>query len=119
MNKLLLILFSLIFSIVGCVNPPSIPDNVLPREKMAAILTEIHVQQSYVSRLNFSTSDSYQVAYQTIESGIFKQFKIDTTHYKRSFVFYSENPEYMAEIYKDVIKNIEGRMAANNKKQTK
>jgi Domain of unknown function (DUF4296) len=104
---------------IGCVSPPSIPDNVLPREQMASILAEIHVQQSYVSRLNFSTSDSSQVAYHTLEKSIFKQFKIDTGAYKRSFIFYSENPEYMADIYKKVVENIEKKVADNNKKAPK
>ena len=37
----------------------------------------------------------------------FKKQKIDTATYKRSFTFYSAQPEYMTEIYEDVLKKLQ------------
>lgn len=112
-----ILLFFVILS--ACVSPPSIPNDVLPKEKMATILAEIHITQTYVSRLNFGSSDSTQVAYNTLEKELFKKQKIDTATYKRSFTFYSAQPEYMTEIYEDVLKKLEKKSADAVKERPK
>lgn len=102
--------------LLGCVSPPSIPDEMLTKEKMATILTEVHLHQTYVARMNLGSSDSSQIAYNYLEKAIFKQLKVDTASYKKSFMFYSMNPEYMKEIYEIVHTNINKKLDSINKK---
>jgi hypothetical protein len=99
----------------ACVGPPPIPSNVLPREKMAAILVDVHLNQVYVNRMNFGTGDSSQVAYNQLEKEIFAKHKVDTAQYKRSFMFYASTPDYMIEIYDKVTKDLEAKTKVNTR----
>ena len=88
------------------------PDNLIPADKMAAILTEVHLAESRVSRLGLRSVDSSNVVYKHLERGIYKKFGVDTGAYNRSFIYYSSHPREMEAVYKQVVENLKAKTQA-------
>lgn len=86
---------------------PARPDNLIPADKMAAILTEVHLAESQVSRIGLRSVDSSNVVYKHLEKGIYQKFKVDTAAYNKSYIYYSSHPREMEAVYKQVVKNLE------------
>ena len=82
------------------------PDNLIPEERMSAILTEIHLAEARVSRMNLGSSDSSNIVYKRLENQIFKTMKVDTSAYTRSYVYYSSHPREMESIYTKIADNL-------------
>ena len=95
------------------------PSNLIPADKMADILTEVHMAETRVSRLALSSIDSSNMVYKRLERQIIKKFKVDTTAYRLSYIFYSSHPQNMESIYKRVIKNLQDKQKVNTKPQKK
>lgn len=85
------------------------PDNLIPTDRMAAILTEVHLTESQVSRMGLRSVDSSTIVYKRLEKGIYRKFKVDTTTYNKSYIYYSSHPREMEALYKQVIKNLEAK----------
>lgn len=88
------------------------PDKLIPADKMAAILTEVHLAESQVSRLGLRSVDSSNVAYKHLERAIYKRFGVDTTTYNKSYVYYSSHPRAMETVYKQVTENLKKKTEA-------
>lgn len=78
------------------------PDNLIPDDQMADILTEVHLAEAQVSRLSLRSIDSSNIAYKHLESQILKKFGVDTATYRKSYIFYSSHPANMEAIYQRV-----------------
>ena len=93
--------------LVACAAPEDKqPDNLISEAQMTAILTDIHLAESQVSRMGLGSSDSSNMVYKRLEKQIFQKFKVDTSAYTKSYVFYSSHPRRMEEIYKQVVENL-------------
>lgn len=108
----LLTLFSVFFS--ACSEDEKPPKGTLPEEKMAAILTDIHLAESRVNRLQLKSLDSSLMIFNRLKSDIWKKHKVDTTAYRESYNYYMSHPEQMTTIYEKVNKKIEDREKSNN-----
>ncbi len=98
-------LLLLIFS--ACSGSDSPPKGLLSEEKMAAVLTDIHISEARVSNLKIGSMDSSLLVFQRMEENIWKKHKVDTLKYKESYAFYVSHPEQMERIYEKVIKKLE------------
>ncbi|WP_234736482.1 DUF4296 domain-containing protein [Tellurirhabdus bombi] len=83
------------------------PSDVLPEDKMAEVLTEIHLAEAKASKLGVISADSTTLIYKRLESQIYKKHKIDTAAYFRSYRYYSSNPAKMADVYKQVTEKLQ------------
>lgn len=83
------------------------PDKLIPADKMADILTEVHLAESRVSRLGLRSVDSSNVVYKHLEKGIYQKFGVDTAAYNRSYIYYSSHPREMEAVYKRVVENLQ------------
>lgn len=92
------------------------PDNLLSEDKMADILTEVHLAEARISRVNLRSVDSSQIAYKHLEDKIFKKFGVDTATYRKSYIFYSSHPANMEVIYKQVTEKLQKKISAKTKK---
>ncbi|GAB3740916.1 DUF4296 domain-containing protein [Spirosoma lituiforme] len=92
------------------------PDNLLSEAKMADILTEVHLAEARISRVNLRSVDSSQIAYKHLEDKIFKKFGVDTATYRKSYIFYSSHPANMEVIYKQVTEKLQKKISAKTKK---
>ncbi|MGV3559826.1 DUF4296 domain-containing protein [Larkinella arboricola] len=103
-------LFLLITLMMACQNPTvEAPKNLIPEDQMARILTEIHLAEARVTKLNRMAQDSNTLIYKHLEKKIFRKFQVDTTAYSKSYSYYASNPEQFAAIYKQVTAELEKR----------
>ncbi|ACT95047.1 DUF4296 domain-containing protein [Dyadobacter fermentans] len=106
------VLFTLLLS--SCSEEEKPPKGTLPEEKMAAILTDIHLAESRVNRLQLKSLDSSLMIFNRLKIDIYKKHKVDTTAYRESYSYYMSRPERMTTIYEKVNKKIEEREKNNN-----
>ncbi|RRB04974.1 DUF4296 domain-containing protein [Larkinella rosea] len=76
---------------------------------MAQILSEIHLAEARVTKLNRVSQDSNTLIYKHLEKQVFRKYKVDTAAYSKSYTYYSSNPELLADIYKQVTEELERR----------
>jgi hypothetical protein len=112
-NGVILFLFCcLLFS--GCVDEEKPPKNTLSEEQMATILTDIHLAESRVNRLQLRSLDSSLMIFNQLKNDIWKKYKVDTLLYRESYSYYMTHPQTMTRIYEKVNKKIEIREKNNN-----
>ena len=117
LHLLTLLLGSLL--VMACTNQTDKqPDGLIDEDRMADILTEVHIAEARVSRLSLTSIDSSQIAYKHLESQIFRKFGVDTAAYRKSYIFYSSHPEDMATIYKRVTENLQKKISQKNGKHS-
>ena len=107
-----LLLVALLVS--GCVNDEKLPKDTMSEEHMAVILTDIHLAEARVNRLQLRSLDSSLMIYNKLKADIWKKHKVDTTAYRKSYDYYMTRPETMTRIYEKVNKKIEIREKNNN-----
>ncbi|QJD78171.1 DUF4296 domain-containing protein [Spirosoma rhododendri] len=94
--------------VLGCEAPEDKrPDDLIPEEQMANILTQVHLLEAQTSRFSLASTDSARVAYKHQEAKLFRQMKVDTSVYSRSFIFYSSHPKYLERIYQQVVEQLQ------------
>lgn len=81
---------------------------------MAAILTDIHIAESRVTRLQLKSSDSSLMVFDQLKKEIWKKHKVDTLVYRNSYDYYMIHPKQMSQIYEEVNKKIETQEKSNN-----
>lgn len=85
------------------------PENLISKNQMAQILSEIHLAEARVMKLNRASQDSNTLIYRYLEWKIFQKYKVDTAAYSKSYNYYSSDPEQLAAIYKQVTDELERR----------
>lgn len=104
MNRYLALFFSLF--IVAC-QGPSIPKNIIPREKMKRILTDIHYADAYAYQ-EFR-GDSVYKAVSGMYLQILEKHRVDTAKFTRSFRFYVNHPGMLDRMYSEMIDSLNSR----------
>lgn len=98
----------------GCTSDEKPPERTLSQEQMASILTDIHVAESRVTRLQLRSLDSSLLIFNKLKADIWKKYKVDTLDYRNSYSYYMMHPKQMSQIYEKVNKKIEIREKNNN-----
>lgn len=111
MTLLFAVSFGWIFS---CSSDEKPPQDILGQEKMASILTDIHIAEARVGRLQLRSSDSSLMVYNELKEDIWKKQKVDTLVYKKSYDYYMTHPNQMSQIYEKVKKQIEEKEKTKN-----
>lgn len=110
----LLVPLTLLSLFIGCAPVDEKPDNLIPADKMANVLAEIHIAESKVSRLNIRSTDSANVVYKRLERGIFKKFAVDTSAYNKSYAYYSSHPAELEALYQQVVAKLQKQSSAKH-----
>lgn len=113
-SRSLLLAGSITMIFTGCNKEEAPPEGTLPEQKMADILTDIHIAESRVTRLQLKSLDSSILIFDQLKKEVWKKNKVDTLVYKNSYSFYMTHPEYMTRIYENVAKQIERREKTKN-----
>ena len=106
------LLATLLFT--SCVSDEKPPKDTMSEEKMATILTDIHLAESRVNRMQLRSLDSSLMIFNKLKGDIWKKHKVDTVAYRKSYDYYMTRPETMTRIYEKVNKNVEIREKTNN-----
>lgn len=93
------------------------PANLIAEDKMVDILTDIHLAESRVSKLSLGSPDSSAIVYKRLERDIFKKYKVDTSTYNTSYMYYSSRPKLLEEIYQQVVDKLQDKKADSTAKQ--
>ncbi|MEY2793236.1 MAG: hypothetical protein RJA76_1228 [Bacteroidota bacterium] len=72
---------------------------ILSKEKLALILTDIHLAEAKINEKHIGSSDSALVLFQEIQKGIFKKHQVDSSLVNRSFEAYVKEPDEFLEMY--------------------
>lgn len=98
--------FLLTFWLIACGSNDK-PKDLISEDKMAKILTEIHILEAQINNLHFQHEDSSVYVYQKNKVKLLKTFDLDSTTFKSSFNYYILNPDKMKGIYTEVKKLLE------------
>lgn len=87
-----------------------IPSNILPKEKMVQVITEVHIAeaQAHIKTLPDSTSTE-AISFQKI----FEKQSITKQEYEESLAFYIDHPVLLDSIYVQVLNEL-SKMQANS-----
>lgn len=100
--------------LTGCGGEDKLPPDTLSEQQMADILTDIHLAETRVNKLQLRSLDSSLMIFNRLKSDIWKKYKVDTVAYRDSYNYYMTHPERMTRIYENVGKKIEQREKTNN-----
>ncbi len=84
---------------------PSPPENVMSREEMVALLQEIYLAESKISKLSLPF-DSSKAMYTIVESELFRRNDVTDSLYERSMNWYYEHPEKLIEVYEVLVDSL-------------
>jgi hypothetical protein len=101
-------LIFLLFLLTACSSDDK-PKNLIPQDKMAKILSEIHILEAQINNLHFQHEDSSVYIYQRKRFELIKTFELDTNSFKVSLKYYLLNPDKMKDIYVEVKKLLEAK----------
>lgn len=113
--------FLLTFWLTACGSNTK-PNDLIPEDKMAKILSEIHILEAQITNLHFQHEDSSVYVYQKMKVKILKTFELDSATFKSSFKYYTLNPDKMKGIYTEVKNLLETKkkvIEANTKLEDK
>ncbi|MBO0952792.1 DUF4296 domain-containing protein [Fibrella forsythiae] len=82
------------------------PANLVDEDKMAAILTQVHLSEARIVKLTIGSSDTSALLFKRLQAQTLKKFNVDTASYTQSFVYYSSHPAKLAKIYEQVVENL-------------
>ena len=113
MHKYNKLFFSVLIFLIAC-HGNKTPDGILDQEQMTNLLTDIHVVDGSMynvlqipdSLYKYGT-DKYLI--------VFKKYHTDSIQFKKSFKYYTTNPEKLATMYEQVAKNIKQKSDSLNK----
>lgn len=96
----------LVFALTACGSDDK-PNDLIAEDKMAVILSDIHVLESQVNDMHIVNTDTALLVYQKLKVKTLKQYGIDSVNFNRSLRYYIANPAYLKDIYVNVKKLLE------------
>jgi len=117
MKKLLLLVITTFLFSCSEHQTVSIPDNVLNEEKMAAVLVDVHLEESSMNITGVSTNKlNLALSDVSMNMDVLKKNNITKKQFDESFRFYSLHPKMLSEVYQIVLNNLSKMQAEVNKK---
>ena len=106
MNKLIfsLLLTSSLFSCGEKEKTVAIPSGILPQEKMAAVLTDIHIAEA---EANLGAPPDSALKTPISFHKIFEKDSVSKKQYEESLSFYVDHPELLDSIYTHVLNQLD------------
>lgn len=105
MRKVFCALFMVVISLSSCKDEESKPADLIPREKMKVVLTDIHLAEVYSTMVNDSSGirnknlDSLAYYYKTILA----HHDVTFENFKESFYWYRQHPQELDTVYQDMM----------------
>lgn len=90
---------------MGCAKDEKVPSNILPRQKMVSILTDIHELEAKINMLRLE-HDSSKLLFNEHQARIFEQHNVSDSLYIKSFDYYMNRVDLMNKIYEAVVDSL-------------
>ncbi|TDB63352.1 DUF4296 domain-containing protein [Arundinibacter roseus] len=107
----------LVLGLLACNSEEKPPADLLEEEKMAQILSEVHMAEARVTQMQLRSLDSSVIVFEKLQDQIWKKFKVDTALYRKSYAFYTSHPFYLTRIYERVDTLLAARAKADSTKR--
>lgn len=102
--------------IAACGNKETeMPSDVIPQDKMMHVLMDIHLAEAGLRTENTFRADSLTQMTVNYYQFIFDKHQVTKEEFRRSFRFYTDNPEMMEKIYQKMIEEMSKKEAEINK----
>src|SRR6187549_2455985 len=103
-------LLPLLLLLAACSKKPvEIPSDVISKDSMIVILTDVHLAEAVLQLKNLSRNDSTKQIALGYYQWVFEKHKITPEQFNRSFDFYVKQPELMTTMYDSVITRLSAR----------
>ncbi len=73
--------------------------DILSKEKLASVLSDIHMAEATINEKHIGSSDSALVLFQEFQKQIFKKHGVDSLQVNKSFEAYVKEPDEFLEMY--------------------
>ena len=109
-KQLLFFIFTL--AILSCNNNNNvIPKDIIPKEKMVAVITDIELTEALI-KLKFSNKDS-SINQGKLFNEVYQNHNTSEEHFNESIEYYSKQPKVLDSIYVKVIAKLSQIQAEN------
>jgi hypothetical protein len=81
------------------------PPGILPKEKMAKVLGEIHIAEEKVKRMNLSV-DSGVVVMNELSQRVFDSLSVSDSIFRKSLAYYWDHPKEMDKVYASLVDSL-------------
>jgi hypothetical protein len=116
MRKYITLFFSVSLFLFSC-SKNKAAAGILDRDRMTSLLTDIHIIDG---RMYMRMAPDSLYKYGTgVYLALFKKYNTDSVQFKKSFRYYSTQPDELAAIYDQVLKNLQQKTDSLNKVQQK
>lgn len=107
-QKFLIILFSIAL-LLGChKGEGKIPEDILPKNKMVAVLVDVHLARA---AFDFSVIQGDSITRTAYYDYIYKIHNVSKKNFTKSFSYYTEHFELMEKVYQEVIIELSKKQA--------
>lgn len=107
LKRAFLPLFLLCMLLAACSDPEhvDIPKDVLPKEKMAEVMVDVHLLEATVN-LTVTATDKAAFNEKGDQIDVYKKHNTTRQQYEESYAFYTRHPDLLGEIYQEVLNEL-------------
>jgi len=95
--------------LAACGGGNKVPNDVISEDRMPAILAELHIIDGDMANVNQTLDSLYKVGMGNYVA-MFKKYHTDTTQFKKSYKWYTKNPDKLNNISDRVIEILNAKM---------
>lgn len=107
------IFFTVLVILSACATSDQ-PENLIGKQKMVKVLTEIHLLEAKINKITIYPKDSAQQVYDHYEELLFSDLGISKSQYEVNFNYYLDHPDEFEKIYDVVIDSLLQREKTTN-----
>lgn len=113
MHKYNKLFFSVLIFLAAC-GGNKIPDGIIAQDKMTQLLTDIHIVDGSMYNVMQFPDSLYKYGTEKYQM-VFRKYDTDSVQFKKSFQYYTSNPDKLQAIYDQITINIKQKSDSVNK----
>lgn len=113
MHKYNKLFFSVLIFLAACSGNKT-PDGIIPQGRMTNLLTDIHIVDGSMYNVMQFPDSLYKYGTAKYQM-VFRKYQTDSLQFRKSFQYYSSNPEKLQAIYDQITINIKQKSDSLNK----
>jgi len=110
-------LFFLVLLVLTACSSKQTPTDIIPKDRMTYLLTDLHVVDGSLYSAPQMPDSLYKYSMGAY-TAVFQKYHTDSVQFKKSFTYYTANPDQLDEIYDNVLKIVQARIDSLNKIKT-
>lgn len=79
------------------------PSDIISRDTMVDILTDVHLAEAQIQVMNFGQNDTARMEAYELYRRVFLKYQLADSVFQKSFAYYSQQPELFQEMYAEVL----------------